>query len=124
MGKVNNSKMVKYYDVAGGDNCSCNPSTPTPVDPSVIINDNTMANNKTWSSSKIMAEILKAVAGETTVLYDGGDSTKEDYDIIYDGGGANNPGDGGNNNGPIYDGGGSATDNPTGPSYDGGNAKG
>ena len=44
MGKVNNSKMVKYYDVAGGDNCLYNASTPAPVDPSVIINDNTMNN--------------------------------------------------------------------------------
>lgn len=100
MGKVNNSKAIKYYDVAGGDSCNGNHPSPTPT-PGAVIDDDSVANNKTWSSAKIIVEIQKAISGETTILYDGGDATKEEYDVIYDGGESNNP----NTNNPIYDGG-------------------
>lgn len=42
----NNSHLVGYYDVAGGK-----------INPSEIIDDTNISDNKTWSSSKIASDI-------------------------------------------------------------------
>ena len=87
MDKPNNTKMVKYYDVAGGDKCTCDGHGGGSVDPSTVINDDVTSTGKTWSSAKIMAEILKATSGGLSVDYDGQSAAEiGNSDVEFDGG--------------------------------------
>ena len=96
--KPNNTKVVKYYDVAGGDDCKCN-GGGTPVDPSTVINDDVTSTGKTWSSAKIMAEILKAASGDLNVDYDGQSANEAgNSDIEFDGGSSTDNNDHNTNN--------------------------
>lgn len=71
--KNSKKKNVWYYDVAKSDNdCS-----DTPVDPSTVIDDDVTSTDKTWSSTKIMEEILKAVNGNLNENHDGSSSTDQ-----------------------------------------------
>ena len=83
--KNSKKKNVWYYDVAkNDDSCDCG---GTPVDPSTVINDDVTSTGKTWSSAKIMAEILKAASGNLNVDYDGQSANEvNNSDVEFDGG--------------------------------------
>lgn len=84
MDKNSKKKNVWYYDVAKKeDECDCG----TPVDPATVINDDVTSTGKTWSSAKIMAEILKATSGGLSVDYDGQSAAEiGNSDVEFDGG--------------------------------------